>query len=133
MGEADWAALAELTPEALDEAVEELLEEPASSERLDLLHKLVFLPGYHLHQQVVFEIQAIGDPRSVPVLRQALNEGFERYGYTCSEDGVVAKWFSWALAAIGTPEARAVLTEFADSDNREVRDEMRYRLAKLSR
>ncbi len=90
-------------------------------------------PGHRSHQRILRELQRLRDPSSVPVLRAALTDGFDRYAYTCSEDGVIAKWFSWALAEIGSAEAIAVLDDFARSENPEIREEMKYRLAKLSK
>lgn len=130
----DWAVLESHESEdldAADEAVEALLDTPTTPDSLTQLHRLVTHPGHRYHQRVVRELQHMRDPSSTPVLRSALANGFDRYAYTCSDDGVIAKWFSWALAEIGTTEAIEVLREFARSENAEIRAEMEYRLAKL--
>ena len=67
-----------------------------------------------------------------PLAARVLEGGFARFAYTCSEDGVIAKWFSWLLADIGTPEALAVLKRFAGDPNPEIAAEMRYRLRRLA-
>ncbi len=52
--------------------------------------------------------------------------------YTCSEPGVIAKWFSHALADINTPESIALIKEIATSGKPEVAEEMAYRLRRLN-
>ncbi len=129
----DWAVLESDALDAADEAVEALLNTPATPDALEQFHRLVTHPGHRCHQQVILKLQRMRDPSSTPVLRAALAAGFDRYAYTCSEDAVIAKWFSWALAEIGNAEAIEVLQEFARSENAEVQAEMQYRLAKLSK
>lgn len=128
----DWELLESGDLDAADDAVEALLDTPATRESLEQLHRLVTDPGHRSHQRVIRELQRRRDPSSAPVLRAALTEGFDRYAYTCSEDGVIAKWFGWALAEIGTPQAIEVLNTFARSENPEISTQMKYRLAKLS-
>ena len=120
-------------PEDLDDAddlVWELLSASDLESIVETLNGLVLSPGHRQHQAVVKRLQSVASPSSIPVLRQALASGFDLYDYTCSDDEVIAKWFSWALFAIGTKEAKAVLTESAQSDNPDVAKEMKYRLAK---
>lgn len=52
--------------------------------------------------------------------------------YTGSDDEVIAKWFSHALAEIGTAEAIEVIKEFCADDNAGIAEEMRYRVKKLA-
>lgn len=99
----------------------------------ELLQELLLLRFHRSHQRVVFTLQALRDPRSVPVLRQALAMPFDHLAYNHSDSEVIAKWFSHALAAIGTPEAIQVLRDFAQSPDPGIRAEMQYRLTKLSR
>lgn len=99
---------------------------------LELLHELLHDDRHQRHQAVVRALQLRRDPTSVAELRRALQRGFDRLAYTCSEHGVIAKWFSHALADIGTPEAIAVLEAFAQSPDDQVAAEMRYRLGRLS-
>lgn len=51
--------------------------------------------------------------------------------HTNSEQGVIAKWFSHALASIGTPEAIELIKEFAKCDDAGIAEEMNYRLRRL--
>ena len=100
--------------------------------KADTLNGLLVMPGHEHHQRVTMEIQRLRSPSSVPFIRAMFERGFESLEYTCSEDGAIAKWFSHALAKIGTPEAISLIIELADSDNAEIASEMAYRLGKLN-
>ena len=95
------------------------------------LNGLVNQANHQQHQVVVFEIQRLKDPSSIPFLRKALENGFEMYKYTCSDDDVIAKWFSWALYSIGNEEAIQVIKDFSTSENALVANGMKYRLSKI--
>ncbi len=75
-------------------------------------------------------MQTLADPSTVPVLEAANGGDLSCFDDTCSEDGVIAKWFSWALLAMGGAEAFAALQRLAKHPNEEVAAEMRYRLSK---
>jgi hypothetical protein len=122
-------ALAAKDGTAIDAALEHL---PWDFEGvpLPILHALLLCKLHHGHQRVARALQLRSDPSSVLVVHQALDQGFDHLAYTASEDGVIAKWFSWLLHDIGTESAREVLEEFAESSNEEIAEEMRYRLAK---
>lgn len=100
--------------------------------RADVLNRLLVMPGHKHHQAVTMEIQQLRSPLSVPYIRQVLAEGFQMFQYTCSEVGVIAKWFSHALASINTVESIALIQEYAHSSNPEIAEEMAYRLTRLS-
>lgn len=100
---------------------------------LPLLNELISLPGHNSHQFVVRLVQKIGHPDSLPFIRKALESDFAYLEYTASEHGVIAKWFSWALFAIGTSEAIEMIREFAQSPDSEIREEMQYRLKKVEK
>ena len=122
----DWQLLASGDLDAGDDYVGASLE----SASLEVLHRLVAHGGHRCHQQVVRRLQELADPSSVPILDAAIRGELEVYDYTCSEDGVIAKWFSWALFDIGSDEAFAALENLAKHPNEEVAAEMRYRLSK---
>jgi hypothetical protein len=98
---------------------------------LAALHKLVCRNGHRHRQFVVRAIQDLADPRSVSVLHDALVEGFDVYAYTASLSGVIAKWVSPALAAIGTSDAIETLKTFSRSSDPAIAQEMRCRLMRI--
>ncbi|MGK5024520.1 HEAT repeat domain-containing protein [Janthinobacterium sp. RB2R34] len=97
----------------------------------EVLNRLLVMPGHQLHQEVAMRIQQLGSDRSVPFIRSVLERGFGYLQYTCSEDETIAKWFSHALARIGTPGAIDLIKEYASSSNHGIAKEMQYRLEKL--
>jgi hypothetical protein len=99
---------------------------------LATLHELLLSKLHHGHQRAARALQLRADPRSIPVVRQAMEMGFDHLAYTASEEGAIAKWFSWLLYDIGTEAALEVLQAFAQGSNQEVAEEMRYRLAKFN-
>ena len=96
----------------------------------DVLNRLLLIPYHHEHQYITKTLQGIKSPLSVPFIRQVLETDFSYLAYTCSESGVIAKWFSHALFDIGTAEAIEVMRDFSQSDDAGVRAEMLYRLGK---
>ncbi|MEA9554859.1 hypothetical protein VC273_02620 [Xanthomonas nasturtii] len=100
--------------------------------RSDILNELLVMPGHELHQEVTREIQLLRSPSSVRYIRQVLEGDFQMLEYTCSEPGVIAKWFSHALADINTPESIALIKEIATSGKPEVAEEVAYRLRRLN-
>jgi hypothetical protein len=114
----------------LDATIDLMYLSGIDEEFVDVLNELLLNPHHHRHQFVVRCIQNIKHTSSVPFLKKALAMGFDSLAYTGSESATIAKWFSWALAAIGTQEAKDVLTEFAKSTDEGIQKEMRYRLEK---
>jgi len=117
------------------EAMEHVFDIACSTDDLalkaELLNGLLAMPGHELHQQVTMEIQHLKSPSSIAVIAAVLESGFDYLQYTCSEDEVIAKWFSHALARIGTPEAIDLIRKFSLSDNAGIASEMQYRLGRL--
>lgn len=124
IGERDWDAWNTLLWMA--RAIED------QAVKADVLNALLVMPGHELHQAVTFEIQQLKSPTSVPCIRSVLEGGFGFLAYTWSEDEVIAKWFSHALAEIGTPEAIELIREYSVSGNAGVAKEMTYRLRRLA-
>jgi len=104
-----------------------------SSEFLDLLNELLINPNHRNHQQIAKALQDIASPTTIPFVRKALESNFDYLEYTCSESGVIAKWFSWLLSSIGNKDAINLIEEFSSSSNEGIRNEMLYRLRKLER
>jgi hypothetical protein len=104
----------------------------SQEQKVDVFNNLLVMPGHELHQEVTRQIQLLRSPSSVPYIRRVLEDGFQMFEYTCSEPGVIAKWFSHALADINTPESIAVIEEFAKSGEPEIAEEMAYRLRRVN-
>lgn len=99
--------------------------------KADTLGSLLLMPGHTFHQEVTRAIQDLGHPSSVCCIDKILSDGFGFFEYTSSEDGVIAKWFSHALADIGTAEAMQIIRKFSHSPIAEIADEMKYRLERV--
>jgi hypothetical protein len=125
-------AMASNSADRLDQALDQLWVVEGHSGHIDLLHELLLSDRHHQHQLVTRCIQNARDPRSVEVIQRVLQRGFEPFAYTCSDDAVIAKWFSHALADIGTRKAIQVIHEYAGSPNQEVAQEMRYRIFRMT-
>ncbi|OEY94942.1 hypothetical protein BJD20_17895 [Acinetobacter proteolyticus] len=100
--------------------------------RVSALNQLLLLDGHYQHQMITKELQNIAHPSSVAIVAKVLEQSFKRFEYTASADGVIAKWFSHALADIGTEEAMALLKLYAQSENEEIAQEMKYRLRRIA-
>jgi hypothetical protein len=98
----------------------------------DLLNELLVNPNHTQHQYIAKALQDyIKSPSSIPFIEKALATHFDYLAYTCSESDVIAKWFSWLLYEIGTPEALAVMQRYADDPDEGIGNEMKHRLAKV--
>jgi hypothetical protein len=122
------AALASGDTDLLDDVLEPC---DLTSLPVELLNELLVCDLHHHHQRVARALQLARDPSTVPFVATALARGFSRLAYTASEDDVIAKWHSWLLADIGTPEAIQLLRTYASSDNEEIAAAMTYRLSRL--
>lgn len=99
--------------------------------KADTLGRLLLMRGHRVHQEVAMEIQQLGHPSSVAVIRQILERGFDDFAYTGSGHETIAKWFSHALRAIGTPQAVDLLREFTHSRDAGLAAGMIYRLSRM--
>lgn len=97
----------------------------------EILNELLLVKHHISHQVITKTLQSIASPTSVPFIRKVLETNFDYLEYTCSEDEVITKWFSWALYAIGTNEAINLMREYTFSSNEGIKNEMIYRLNKL--
>lgn len=106
------------------------IEDPAV--KAETLGRLLLMRGHRAHQEVAMEIQQLGHPSSVAVIRQVLERGFDDFAYTGSEHQTIAKWFSHALRAIGTPQAVDALRHFTHSRDAGLAAGMIYRLLAMN-
>lgn len=117
--------------ERLNITVSELLQSENISNHINLLNELLLINFHRQHQYIAKAIQDLRTPSSVPYIKKVLDSEFEEIPYTGSDSYSMAKWFSWALYCIGTKEAIEVLKEHANSKDKGIKYEMRYRLKKL--
>jgi hypothetical protein len=97
----------------------------------DLLNELLLNPNHNQHQVIAKNLQSIKSPSTIPFVERVLATHFDYLAYTCSESGAIAKWFSWLLYEIGTPEAIAVLKRYATDPDEGIQKEMLYRLERV--
>jgi hypothetical protein len=98
---------------------------------VDMLNELLINPNHRSHQQIAKALQDdAASITTIPFVRKALESNFDYLAYTCSETGVIAKWFSWLLFSIGTVDAIKLMKEYSNSSDEGIRNEMLYRLKK---
>lgn len=100
---------------------------------IDQLNVLLVERNHKSHQAVTKAIQNLGNPKSLPFIKKAIESNFDYLEYTFSDSGVIAKWFSWALFSIGTEEAINLIKEYTKSEDEGIRNEMVYRLSKVKK
>jgi hypothetical protein len=124
-------ALSSKTPKGLDLCINLIWLSGNCADFTLILNELLLNTQHRHHQFVVKCIQDNKNPSSIHHIDKALAKGFEHLSYTCSEPQVIAKWFSWALYSIGTPEAIAIMKKYANSNDEGIKSEMTYRLSKM--
>jgi hypothetical protein len=83
------------------------------------------------HEEIVRFLQRASDPYSIPFIKQAVHlKPYLKY-LEYDDYGSYYKKCFWALRAIGTKEAIAVIHEFAASDDPVIKDEAVYRLSRI--
>ncbi len=118
--------------ERINTVTEQLLSANNPRFYLDVLNVLLVTSGHYHHQEVAMKLQQIGDPSTIPYVRQVFDQGFYYLDYTCSDSGAIAKWFSHLLWKIGTPEALALIQEYTSHSDEGIRKEMLYRLKRIA-
>ena len=83
-----------------------------------VLAELLLLPWHYEHENIALELQGLRVPATADALAQA---ALVKYDYLDSDDShAFARKCTWALADIGTPEARAHLENLAHADDAEI-------------
>ncbi len=83
------------------------------------------------HEQIIRFLQNAEDPYAIPFLKQAVLLK-PRLKYLDYDDyGSYYKKCFWALKAIGTPDAIAVIREFTASEDKAAREQALYRLSEI--
>ena len=92
----------------------------------DLLADALLMEWHTRHEDVASALQKLRDPRSVGALFEA---ALSRHGYLGYDEFFgLARKCTWALADIGTPEARERLQELASGQNATIAAYARKRL-----
>lgn len=113
-------------PSLIEDAVRAMFLSDPDSSLTKYLVPLLGLPNHHSHEDIVLALQIIRDPAAVDALYDAAHA---RYGYLSYDEMFgLARKCTWALADIGTPEARSRLEQLANEDNRMVAGYARKRL-----
>jgi hypothetical protein len=86
---------------------------------------------HYEHEKIIGFLQRTADPYAISFLRQAILLK-PRLDYLAYDDyGAYYKKCFRALRAIGTPDALAVIREFATSNETPLREQALYRLSKI--
>ena len=87
---------------------------------------------YH-HQRMLKHLQdKLKYESSIPIIDKILKSKLQAFfEYSGSEDIVIAKWFSHALAGIGTESAINTIIYHGNSTNKSIASEMKYRLLRI--
>ena len=96
-----------------------------------LLGELLAADFHTCHEDIIGALQDAADARSIPFLRQAvlMKPQLEYLAY--DDYGAYYKKCFWALRTIGTPDAIAVIREFASSEDSVAREQALYRLSRI--
>ncbi len=126
------AAIEDANPDEIQMTLSLIWLSGNASEYIDILNELLIDPNHISHQRVARELQELASPTTISFVRKALESNFDYLEYTYSDSDALAKWFSWILISIGTTEAIDLMKEYCNSANEGIRNEMLYRLAKIS-
>ena len=97
-----------------------------SYEYVPALIKLLGKPWHYLHEDIVRTLQDLRDSRAVDALYKEAHSEYEYLNY--DDCFGLARKCTWALADIGTPEAKAKLQLLAHEDNKIVAEYAQKRL-----
>ena len=84
------------------------------------------------HEDIIRYLQDFPDPRSVPVLREAIGLKPPLKYLAYDDYGAYYKKCLWALQSIGTPEAIDLIREYAESGLPELRYQATHRLSRIA-
>lgn len=104
---------------------------PINRQQVTLACDRLTSPDHSEHEDLIALLQRAKDPYAIPTLRQAvlMKSALKHLDY--DDYGAYYKKCFWALAAIGTKEALAVIQEFSNSSDPVLAEAANYRLDKL--
>jgi HEAT repeat protein len=126
-------ARAECSAEDVEIALALIFRYEPSADYVPLLCELLLADFHTRHEDIILALQHAAAPYSIPYLKEAvlLKPRLEYLAY--DDYGAYSKKCFWALRAIGTPEAIAVIREFTSSEDLVAREQALYRLSKLEK
>lgn len=101
--------------DALEHAVSAAFEVGLPSDLVDILADALLMPWHRRHQDLALALQTLRDPSSVAALFAAANAQYDYLGY--DESFGLARKCTWALADVGTSEAKERLRDLSRSTN----------------
>lgn len=101
--------------DALEHAISAAFEAGLPSDLVDILAAALLMPWHRMHEDLVLALQTTRDPNSVTPLFAAANVQHDYLNY--DEFFGLARKCTWALADIGTPEAKERLRDLSHSTN----------------
>ena len=119
-------AISAKNPEKVDNAVITSRTFDSPEETVPYLCKLLEYPWHYDHEDIVLELQRIGDVRSIEVLNKTALRKFDYLDYDDSK--ALARKCTWALADIGTKEAKEALLELTKNPDEEIAEYARKRI-----
>ena len=112
--------------EQVEIALGKCFESGLSREFVPALVELLGKSWHYRHEDIVSVLQGLKDPRAVDALYEEAHSEYEYLNY--DDCFGLARKCTWALADIGTPEAKAKLHQLAQEDNQFVAEYAQKRL-----
>jgi len=101
--------------DAFEDAVTSAFQAEVLSAVSDIFADVILLPWHHSHEDLASALQETKYPRAVDAL---FKTALSRYDYLDYDEFFgLARKCTWALADIGTPEAKERLRDLARSEN----------------
>ena len=110
-----WGAIEAKDAERVEFALYGLFGSNLTPEYVPALVELLGKPWHQRHEDVVGALQELRDPRAVDALYEEAHATYEYLSY--DEFFGLARKCTWALADIGTPEAKTKLEALAQEGN----------------
>ncbi len=112
----------------IESVLAEMYRSGPKHEFVSQLNQLLVLDCHQRHEDIVHTLQQLKDPSSVEVVYKTALKAFDYLSY--DERFGLARKCTWALADIGTPDAKEKLQQLSKSDNPFIAE---YALKRLER
>ncbi len=113
-------------PDGVEDALNQAFGAGLTTDLIPTLIELVELPWHYRHEDVVSALQELKPPSAVRALRRAAVVTHAYLDY--DEFFGLARKCTWALADIGTEDAKAALNDLAATENKIIAGYARKRL-----